>query len=307
MFEHILQSVSGADWAIVTATLLGPILAVQAQKAVERGRDRATRKNYVFQSLMATRRARLSPDHVRALNMIDVTFYGRKILWLVPWRTKYEAQVLQSWNEYIAHLSQDTSQPSFELWASTSDELLTNLLSAMALDLGFKFDRLSLKRSAYSPQAHGEIEQDQKSLRKLAIQFLAGQSTVRTTVTGPPGALSSQGGQGRVISSLDGTWSVSFEANTKAYGFGIAVIHEGKIRGGDAQYFYVGDYCFIDDRIVISIAVTLYAAEPNSVFGPLKHFSLNISGRPANDDLTLHGFMVENADYTITLKLKRLA
>jgi len=34
MFEHILQSVSGADWAIVTATLLGPILAVQAQKAV---------------------------------------------------------------------------------------------------------------------------------------------------------------------------------------------------------------------------------------------------------------------------------
>jgi hypothetical protein len=64
-----------SDWAIVSATLLGPILAVQAQKWLERWRDYRNRKMWVFQTLMATRAARLEAEHVRALNMIDLVFY----------------------------------------------------------------------------------------------------------------------------------------------------------------------------------------------------------------------------------------
>jgi len=52
---------------IVCATVVGPILAVQAQKAVERARERRGRKAWLFHSLMATRAARVSPEHVQAL------------------------------------------------------------------------------------------------------------------------------------------------------------------------------------------------------------------------------------------------
>ena len=54
-----------SDWlwpaATVLATVVGPILAVQAQKAVERAQERSRRKSWVFHQLMATRASRLSP------------------------------------------------------------------------------------------------------------------------------------------------------------------------------------------------------------------------------------------------------
>ena len=51
----------GADIAIVVATLLGPVLAVQAQKWLERGREITQRRAWIFRTLMATRATNLSP------------------------------------------------------------------------------------------------------------------------------------------------------------------------------------------------------------------------------------------------------
>ena len=48
------------DSLIIGATILGPILAVQAQKAIERFRERRGRKLWVFHTLMGTRAARLA-------------------------------------------------------------------------------------------------------------------------------------------------------------------------------------------------------------------------------------------------------
>ena len=69
-----LTKVTSAEWAIVFATLLGPILAVQAQKVLEGLREYRAAKLWVFRSLMTTRMQRLSIDHVRTLNMIDICF-----------------------------------------------------------------------------------------------------------------------------------------------------------------------------------------------------------------------------------------
>ena len=55
-----------SDALLVLATLLGPVLAVQAQKFVERWREANERRHGVFKTLMATRAARLSPDHIRS-------------------------------------------------------------------------------------------------------------------------------------------------------------------------------------------------------------------------------------------------
>ena len=65
-----------SDWLTIIAILLAPVFAVQVQKWVEHLRERRGKKLGVFQALMATRGARLSPEHVRALNMIDLEFSG---------------------------------------------------------------------------------------------------------------------------------------------------------------------------------------------------------------------------------------
>ena len=57
-----LTKVTSAEWVIVFATLLGPILAMQAQKFSEGLREYRAAKLWVFRSLMTTRMQRLSID-----------------------------------------------------------------------------------------------------------------------------------------------------------------------------------------------------------------------------------------------------
>ncbi|MDE2157084.1 MAG: hypothetical protein KGJ32_14535 [Xanthomonadaceae bacterium] len=175
-----------SDWlwpaATVLATVVGPILAVQAQKAVERVQERRRRKSWVFHQLMATRASRLSPDHVQALNMIDLAFYGRRDFGKHR-ATRTEIAVTDAWHEYLDHLSTKSEDGT---WVARSDELFTNLLSAMAKDVGYSFDRVQLKKGAYSPIAHGEQEQRVQAIRQLASEVLSGDRPIKMAVTNFP-------------------------------------------------------------------------------------------------------------------------
>ena len=143
------------DWATIVAVLLGPILAVQAQKAVESLREKRRRKTFLFEQLMATRVSRLAPEHVRALNMIDLVFYGERVLGIQR-RTAKEQRVLDAWKEYHDHLNTKADEGQLTLWGAQGDELFTNLLFAVSQELAFKFDRVQLKRGSYSPIANGD-------------------------------------------------------------------------------------------------------------------------------------------------------
>jgi len=50
-----------SDWAIICATLLGPILAVQAQKWVERATE-SRRRKWIFETIMANRATRVKEE-----------------------------------------------------------------------------------------------------------------------------------------------------------------------------------------------------------------------------------------------------
>ena len=170
------------EWLVVVAALLGPILAVQAQKAVEGIRERRGRKATVFTRLMATRAARISADHVQALNMIDLVFYGRRVLG-VQRRTKSEQTVIDAWREYHDHLN--TKDSDERLWQAKGDELFVNLLYAISVDVGFRFDRVQLKRGSYSPIAHGNLEFELGAIRKLLLRVLSGDSALKVNVASP--------------------------------------------------------------------------------------------------------------------------
>lgn len=90
----------------ITATLISPLLAVQSQKFIERYSEVKQLKIEIFKQLMSTRspNARLSSNHVNALNMIDLAFYG-KIKKGKAKRSETEDLVISAWKLYFTHLN----------------------------------------------------------------------------------------------------------------------------------------------------------------------------------------------------------
>lgn len=161
-----------SDWIVVVAVLLAPILAVQIQKWLERARERRTRKLQLFQTLMSTRTARVAVAHVQALNMIDVEFAGVR-LWRGRSPSKTERQVLDAWRVYHDLLNDESSFKD-EAGAHRREDAFVELLYAMSRDLGYDFDKVYLRKGAYSPVAHAELETDQRLFRKYMMEILEG-------------------------------------------------------------------------------------------------------------------------------------
>lgn len=154
-----------ADWLMVGATLAGPVLAVQAQKWIERYTDEKRQKLQVFSTLMATRATRLSPDHVRALNSIDLVFKDNK-------------DVIIAWREYCDFLSSIGPDNEVQEQNNQLDKLHAILISMGRL-LKYDLDKVMLKRMSYVPQAHVDAENSQLEIQKGLRQMLAGQHDVQ--------------------------------------------------------------------------------------------------------------------------------
>jgi hypothetical protein len=62
------------------------------------------------------------------------------------------------------------------------EELFLNLLYAMAQGVGYTFDRVQLKRGAYTPMAHEETQAEQSAIRKTLLKTLSGESPLSMKV-----------------------------------------------------------------------------------------------------------------------------
>ncbi len=69
-----MDKITIADWFMIGAVFLGPIVAVQLTRYLDNKKEIRERKLWVFKTLMATRASALSPHHVEALNRIDLEF-----------------------------------------------------------------------------------------------------------------------------------------------------------------------------------------------------------------------------------------
>lgn len=172
-----------SDWMIVCATLAGPIIAVQVQKAIEAAREARSQKRWVFHQLMTTRAAQLSFQHVQALNMIDLAFYGKG----PGKRSVKEQRVLDLWKEHLDLLSDRALQDrDIDAWVTKLQDSHVELMMAIADDVGYRFDRVVLRKGAYNPEAHGVEEHEQKQLRRLAIGVLEGKNALTMNVASFP-------------------------------------------------------------------------------------------------------------------------
>src|ERR1035441_3208916 len=121
--------------ATIIAVLLGPLFAVYVTRRIDESRLKQTRRMDVFRTLMRTRRVRLNPDHVGALNLVEIEFYG-------------EASVIEAWKAYWNHLRMvapaGMNQDQERQFYQERDGLLTKLLHAIAKTLRFHIEQLDI-------------------------------------------------------------------------------------------------------------------------------------------------------------------
>lgn len=161
----------------ILAIALGPVLAVQSQKWIERRRASSERKLQIFKTLMTTRARATSYEHVVALNMIDLEFRGKDY-----------SEIRESWKLYRNHLnsppmkegSSSSEKDSLgEVWNEKCIRLQVELLEKMGGSLGYKFDKVELEKDIYIPVAHDKLEREQEEIRQGAIDVLSGKKPLK--------------------------------------------------------------------------------------------------------------------------------
>lgn len=146
------------SWAVVVATLLGPILAVRIQRHIDLQREQRARKQQVFRVLMVLRLS-LTPEAVQSLNAVPIEFYGVDA-------------VMVAWRAYLKHLEVDSDR-SPEHWGGQRIDLFIKLLQEMAAHLSYTIDFVALKNDFYSPKYHANVEADQETIRRGLADLLS--------------------------------------------------------------------------------------------------------------------------------------
>jgi hypothetical protein len=161
MTETTLRLIEAA--AVVIATLMGPILAVQIQKLLERNRALRDRQVEVFRTLM-TGRLVLTYENVKAFNAIAVEFYGQD-------------EILAAWRAYVAYMTpQPPDAPDLSAWNARRIDLFLDLLQKMATHVGYPYTFVQLKTDWYRPRGHDELETDQQRIRQGVAALLEGKT-----------------------------------------------------------------------------------------------------------------------------------
>lgn len=163
------------DLAIVFATMVGPVLAVQTQKWLERKSGIRNRRIAIFRTLMATRATWLSPAHVEALNAIPIEFHGNK---------QGLKKIVEAWKSYLDHLSQP-AMPE-QVWIDKRFDLFVDLLHTIASFLMYNFTKLEIRREVYAPKLHGDIETDHTIIRQGLVKLFKGEFAIPMDVQSFP-------------------------------------------------------------------------------------------------------------------------
>ena len=137
-------------------------------------RDRRTRRMEIFKTLMRTRRVPITPEHVGALNLIEIEFSDDK-------------DVIDRWRELLTHFGTAHSRRGDEivpddlspeerssrnrrfeerLWQERQS-LLAKLLHAMAKVLNFEIEQLEIFEGGYTPQGWQDELTEQQIVRRF--------------------------------------------------------------------------------------------------------------------------------------------
>ena len=169
----------------VIALVVGPIMAVLITRYLDDERTYKARRMDVFRTLMRTRRTVLHPDHIGALNLVEIEYAD-------------EPPVLAAWKKLFEHFGTAHGRREDERLDSLTDlveinkrneifgtrlgqerqSLLAKLLHKMAKVLGFKVEQLEIFEGGYTPQFWANVETEQEIIRKFFVSLAHGTAVV---------------------------------------------------------------------------------------------------------------------------------
>lgn len=171
MHTYNWLGISLEGWLTIAAVVVGPILALGAQRVLDNLREEHERQVRIFRELMITRAQRLSARHVEALNAVPFEF--RKI--------HKNKKILEAWKAYLEHLGTDSTK-DLAAWVRQSTTLLVDLLYEMSHVVGPKLEKLRIETEIYLPKLFNTIENEQTILRQQVLELLDGRGTRKLPV-----------------------------------------------------------------------------------------------------------------------------
>ena len=155
---------TGAEIVMAVAVVTGPIAAVLIARDLEKRRVQRERRMDIFRTLMRTRTgsAKVSPDHVAALNLIEIEF-------------RNDSDVRDAWKEHFKILCQPGPNPNVDLMLSMT---LAKLLKVMSKILGYEIEGLEILEGGYTPQS----DADWHLIRRYVIALSRGEGVLPVKV-----------------------------------------------------------------------------------------------------------------------------
>ena len=157
------------DWLTVLAIVVGPVLALSAQRLLDMLREKKKAKENIFFAIMRHRGQWYHVERIQALNSIEVVFAGDKA-------------VMTKWRAFIDHVR--TPKPKEDdgakNWDDNLDTAVCDLSQAIGNSLGYKLDLKQIRQGAYTPQLHSNIDTAQVAVwLNLAQALRTGELLVR--------------------------------------------------------------------------------------------------------------------------------
>ncbi len=104
--------------------------------------------------------------------------------------------------------------------------------------------------------------------------------------------------------ALEQLWSIEFVSKLSSEGGGVIVLENGKVLGGDSNYFYIGSYDLKNNNFNATIDVKHYRGKFKPIFGKLKEFILRLEGPYDEEDMLLTGNLLEDPTRELHIRLK---
>ena len=160
---------TGAEIVLAVAVILGPIFGVVVALYMESRRAQREQRMYIFRTLMRTRvgTARMSVDHVTALNLVEIEFRKDKV-------------VHDAWKKHldILHGRKETGDPL------VLEKSLANLLQLISRNLGYKIEGLDIFEGGYTPRYWdtSQSDADWQLIRQYVIALSHGKEVLPVKV-----------------------------------------------------------------------------------------------------------------------------
>jgi hypothetical protein len=176
-----MDKVTTFEWISLAAILFGPIFAVLATRYLDDRKSDHQQRLSVFKTLMRTRRTPVVPDHVGALNLVEIEFANDQQV-LSAWRilfthfgTEHQPKAQERQDASLSEEENRNRQAQFLTRIATERQtLLAKLLHCMAKALGYKIEQLEIFEGGYTPQGWADDELEGRAVRRLFAEIALG-------------------------------------------------------------------------------------------------------------------------------------